>query len=417
MGSVRRANVLLGAGLRALFSRSLGLPLATIFACQSVLTMAAYAIPVVIPVAASDLGIEPESVGFLVATIYATAMLVGLFSGTLIEHLGATRLFQLLLALIVAGISVLLLDFAGAAVLCAILFGVANGPMNPTGSQVLVRVAPADLRALVFSLKQCGTPLGGMLAGSLLPALMVLYGWHLAILIIPVIAVPLMLLVPLGGLGQAQPKATRKDGSWLRIFAALRLILTDAPLRAVTLTGFGLATCQMGLATYLVVYLWRSVGYSLPQAGLVFAALHLSGIISRVLLGLIADRWLATRWVLVWLAAIMSAAFVCIAALDASWPLFAVYAVMSLAGASGNGWVGLYFAELARLSPCGQEADIAAGSQFLTYLGIVCGPTTFAFLLYTLDSYSIVFLVFALLALVSGVYLALAGGPKNRVSA
>ena len=50
--------------MTALFSRTVATPLIAIFAMQSALTMGGYAFPVVIPVAADDLGIEPESVGF-----------------------------------------------------------------------------------------------------------------------------------------------------------------------------------------------------------------------------------------------------------------------------------------------------------------------------------------------------------------
>jgi MFS family permease len=383
-----------------------------IFACQSVLTMGTYALPVVIPVAASDLGVAPESVGFLVATIYTTAMLVGLTSGSLLARFGPTRLFQLLLLTVAAGTGVLVLGFVGTAIVSAVLIGVSSGPMNPTGSLVLSRAAPPDIRALVFSLKQCGTPVGGMLAGTILPPLMLAYDWQLAVLTIPVLALALVLFVPAGELGQREPEKANADGSIRRTFVALKLIWTDRPLRAVTLCGFGLAVCQMGLVTYLVVYLWRSVGYSPAQAGLIFAALHVSGIVSRIVLGLIADTFLSTRWLLVIVGVALSAVFALIVTLEASWPLLAVYAVMALAGASGNGWVGLYFAELARLSPCDRIAEVAAGSQFVTYLGIVCGPMLFAALLYSFGSYPLCFSVLAVISLICGIYLAFAGGER-----
>ncbi|MEM7407336.1 MAG: MFS transporter [Pseudomonadota bacterium] len=394
--------------MRSLFTRAVGVPLATIFACQAVLTMGAYSLPVIIPIAAPDLDVEPESVGFLVAVLYASAMMVGLTSGELLARLGPTRVFQLLLVLVGLGAAVLDLAFTGVAVLAAMFTGAASGPMNPTGSYVLSRVAGPEIRALVFSLKQCGTPLGGMMAGVMLPPLMLAAGWQTAVLAIPTIAAMLLLLVPFGGLGGPPPAATTRHSTIMDSVRALRLIWDDAGLRAVTLSGFGLSVCQMGLATYLVVYLWQEVGYSPEQAGLVFASLHMSGIVSRVVLGVIADRLIATRWVLVWLGIILSGAFGLILLLDSSWPLAGVYVVMAIAGASGNGWVGLYFAELARLSPPERVAEIAAGSQFVTYLGIVCGPILFATLLKTLNSYQACFVLFGLLALTSGLYLAAA---------
>ena len=394
--------------MQALFTRTVALPLLTITACQTILTLGAYVIPVVTPVAAADFGIEPESVGFLVAVSYLTAMLVGLGSGRWLARIGPARMFQIILAIVGAGAIVFATPSIVGAVLGAILIGAASGPMNPSGSLVLARVAPANIRALVFSLKQCGTPAGGMLAGVMMPPLMLMFGWQYAMLAVPVAALLVIAIVPFGGLAPTdqRPKGFRDKDASGGIFSAIKLNWTHRGLRATTAFGFGLAVCQMGLATYLVVYLWQHVGYSPAEAGLVFAALHLSGIVSRVVLGFIADRFVASRWILVFGGAFLVVALVAITQLTPDWPLSAVYAVMILAGASGNGWVGLYFAELARLSPTDKVAEVAAGSQFITYLGIVCGPTLFGLLLNATESYAVCFATLSAVALICSLYLA-----------
>jgi predicted MFS family arabinose efflux permease len=165
----------------------------------------------------------------------------------------------------------------------------------------------------------------------------------------------------------------------------------------------------MALATYLVVYLWREAGYSPAQAGLVFAVLHIAGIAARVVLGALADRWMTTRWVLVTIGFVLAVVLLAVAAISSVWPLAVVYVVMAVAGASGNGWVGLYFAELARLSPPTQVAEVAAASQFITYLGIVCGPLLFSAMLVILGGYGLSFIALAVMAAVCGAYLAIAG--------
>jgi predicted MFS family arabinose efflux permease len=391
--------------MRRLLSPDVAVPLTTIFGVQVVLTMGAYALPVIIPLAALDLGIEPDSIGFLVAAIYVTAMLVGLTSGGLLVRFGPTRTFQALLLLVAAGAVVLMEGSAWAALACAILFGAATGPMNPTGSQVLARITTSDIRALVFSLKQCGTPGGGMLAGSLLPLLALEFGWRDAMLALPLMAGLLVVLIPFGRLG-GPVASSGADTSLRGALVAIRTTLIDPAIRAVTITGFGLAVCQMGLTTYLIVFLWSDAGYSPAQAGLVFAVLHVSGIASRIVLGVIADRVLSTRWVLVLISFVLGAALMLIANLTDEWPITAVYAVMALTGASGNGWVGLYFAELARLSPPHKVAEVAAGSQFVTYLGIVCGPLLCGTLLHLTGSYQWCFVVLGVMSLICGIYLA-----------
>jgi predicted MFS family arabinose efflux permease len=399
--------------MTVLFTCAVTTPLAAIFAMQSALTMGAYAFPVVIPVAALDLGIAPESVGFFVATIYIVAMLVGLYSGRVLVQLGPTRLFQVLLGLSAAGALALTLGSVWSVILAAVLVGCSTGPMNPSGSQVLARVASPDTRALIFSLKQCATPTGGILAGAILPALILAYDWRMAMLAVAAFVAVMVVVAPFGRLGRKDEIVPGEEPA--SPMQALRAVLTDGSLRAVTITGFGLALCQMGLATYLIVFLWREAGYSPAEAGFIFAVLHIAGIISRVFLGLIADRLLSARLVLALIGITLSLAFLAIPHLTAAWPIAAVYGVVAVAGASGNGWVGLYFAELARLAPEDRVAEVAAGSQFVTYLGIVCGPLIFGSLLQATDSYLICFNVLAVVAMVSALLSLLKKQPSPAV--
>ena len=106
---------------------------------------------------------------------------------------------------------------------------------------------------------------------------------------------------------------------------------------------------------------------------------------------------------------VLAVTLLAIATISSAWPLVLVYLVMCVAGASGNGWVGLYFAELARLAPPAQVAQVAAASQFITYLGIVCGPLLFGALLTSLGGYGPSFVALAAMSGICGAYLAIAG--------
>lgn len=386
---------------------SAAVPLTAIFLVQSILTMAAYSIPMVIPIAAADMGLEAASVGYVTSLTYATAMLTGLASGTLVARLGATGTFRLLLAVSAAGTVVMGLGFPVAVFAGAILLGCATGPMNPTGSHVLARVTHRRNRAFVFSIKQCGTPAGGMLAGAALPPLLELTDWPLALACLPVVAgVALWVLAPAGRLGNLADEAGSTSGQGIaRSLAAVREVLGNGPVRTVTLTGLVLATCQMGLATFLVVYLMEVVELSPAQAGLVFATLHLAGICARLVLGMLADHLQDARWILAGICIVLASAQALVAEFDGSWAMPLIYAVTIGAGASGNGWVGLFFAELARLSPPNRTADIAGGSQFIMYIGIAVGPMLFSLLLALTDSYHTGFRVMATLALLAGLTL------------
>ncbi len=363
------------------------LPLVAILAMQSTITMGSYGIPVIAPDAAADLGMAREHVGFLVSTIYLVAMTTGLATGVLIARLGPTRVFQLMLASVSAGAALLISGGAPAAFAGAVLIGLATGPMNPAGSHVLARTVPPRWRALAFSLKQCGTPAGGMLAGALLPPLLLAFDWRLAFAVVPATALVLVAVAPLGGLGAREPGPGEGSGvpTSRGVVAgtadALRIVLVEPRIRAVALTGACLAACQLALSTYLVLYLRDVVAMAPAVAGATFAVLHVSGVAARIGLGLVADRAVAASRLLVALAAAMAAGLVLIALFSSHWPAAAVLAVIALTGASGNGWVGLFFLELAKLSPQGRTAEVAGGAQFVMYGGIVAGPLALGALL------------------------------------
>ena len=54
----------------------------------------------------------------------------------------------------------------------ALVVGIGYGAVTPASSNVLADRVPEGLRAFIFSLKQSGVPIGGALAGALVPLLM-----------------------------------------------------------------------------------------------------------------------------------------------------------------------------------------------------------------------------------------------------
>jgi len=58
----------------------------------------------------------------------------------------------------------------------ALLLGMGYGPVTPASSEMLARTTPPERYALVFSVKQTGVPLGGALAGLLVPTVLSLAG-------------------------------------------------------------------------------------------------------------------------------------------------------------------------------------------------------------------------------------------------
>src|SRR5215204_2541778 len=73
------------------------------------------------------------------------------------------RALQIGLGLGGVGVALLALPFFAAPILASFLIGLGYGPSTPAGSDVLQRYAPARHRNLIFSIKQAGVPVGGVL--------------------------------------------------------------------------------------------------------------------------------------------------------------------------------------------------------------------------------------------------------------
>lgn len=110
-------------------------------------------------------------------------------------------------------------------------------------------------------------PLGGMLAGALVPPLVVAFGWQGAALGVAAVAVVIALLVE--PLRSAVDGGRRVDGAPMASgpLAALRSLLGHARIRRLALVAFVYAGSQVTLSTFYVVFLTQAIGLSLVAAG------------------------------------------------------------------------------------------------------------------------------------------------------
>lgn len=301
---------------------------------QSAIVMPSYGITVVVPDAAGDIGIRPEWVGYLFATIYATASLSGVLSGRMIAAWGAAGAYRLMMAAIALGALALMGATPLLAFLSAALLGLATGPMNPVGSHVLARISPPGWAAFIFSVKQCATPGGGALAGILFPSLVLIWGWQNAFLIIPVAAVLFLLAIQFCGLDDDteitvnEPDPSQAGGA----FESLRLSLATRRIAATSMACMFFAGSQVALIAFLVVYLWQIGVMSVAQAGMAFSLFHASGVAARLVFGWFAERRISSFALLVFSACGMAVSLIALASFSTEWSLRAMFAVIAFAG-------------------------------------------------------------------------------------
>ncbi|MCU0561236.1 MAG: MFS transporter [Desulfobacterales bacterium] len=375
-------------------------------AVQALVSMSAVAIPVLMPVAAADLNVPPSFVGIFMSLIYLSATLIAPVSGYFVDRIGPIGVSQICLGLCAAGLTLISIPWVSMMLAGTLIMGVGYGPVTPASSHLLVRTTPAAMMSVVFSIKQTGVPVGGAMAGAIVPLLVVLCGWKMSALWVAAFSLVLM--------GVLQPYRRRFDSarrtgayrfSWKHLVEPVRMVLRHHELRELAIASFFFSAMQLCLISFLVAYVIEDFSLTLIQAGLLLSIAQVSGVIGRVAWGALADRSRRPRAVLGLLGIGMAAGALATAAISPGWPYAAVMVTCALFGAAAIGWNGVYLAEVARIATPEHAGTATGGTLFFTFCGILTGLPAFSLLVQQTGSYPLIFGVIALATLFCGVAL------------
>ena len=393
---------------QGLFGRALAGMLGTQIAAACALA----AVPVMAPAIAITIGVDSNLVGAYSGLVFAAATCVSAWSGALISRLGPVRTNQLALA----GTGVALLVASGATLLAvtltALLMGVAYGTNTPTGSEVLARVTPLHRQALAFSLKQSGAPVGGMLAGFMLPPIVLLAGWKVALVVVFALAVTTAISIEPLRRRIDLPQRSSESSERMSAVASMRYVLEDPLLRRLMVAGVALIVAHSCFQTLFVAYLVDQVNLSLALAGVMYASMQASGAVSRVVIGWGVDRLRNPQVILAIVAGIALLGTALVATFSNQWPAGAIWSVCLIVGIGSSGWYGAFLSEIARAASSERTDFATGGTLFFIYGTNVITPTIAAVLIAVTGSYVPVFAIVAVLAGVAAVCFARVGSDS-----
>jgi MFS family permease len=330
------------------------------------------------PLLLQQLQLGPAAVGVFVALVYLGAMFATQIGAFVVRRWGPIRASQAALACSTAGLLLLAMPQLAVVALGAVLIGVGYGPITPASSQMLSRTTDPRHYSLVFSIKQTGVPLGGVVAGLMVPPLVGLGGTVGALSGMAMLC--LVAAVSAAPLAHELDRERDRGAPWpspRQVLAPTRFVATHAVLRAVALCSFIFSMVQVSLTSYMVSFLTRDLRWTLAAAGAALAASQVAGVVARVIWGFVSDRWLGPRRMLLGLALGMAACGLLMPLLDRASPAPLVVALLCVFGATAVGWNGVYLATVARAAPAGQAGVATAGTLFFTFFGVVIGPPVF----------------------------------------
>jgi predicted MFS family arabinose efflux permease len=387
-------------------------PLLATLAVQTLATAAAYSIPAVAPKVAQHLQIPPAWVGFFISTVYGVGIISALFSPRMIHAYGAVRVSQGVLVATLAMLAVAAIGNLPAVALGAALMGLAYGATAPASTHMLVPLTPPSQMNMVLSLRQIGVPLGGVLAGLLMPPLVLIFGWRATLLIelVPVLILLVLLQVvrPHWDKVGASSKATLNTRS-----EPFRLMRADPALRRLSVAVFVYSGLQLCFIVFMTTQLTTVVGLDLVTAGQMLATYQVAGVVSRPIWGWIADRFLSARRLLVIQSGIMCAAAMMAGHLVHGTPTLLVLLVAVTGGATASGFTGIAYGEFARLGGAKRTEATGLGAAAM-FAGVLVLPSLMSLAVLNLGGYEVGYTTIGLLALAAGGLLALPS-PRGSV--
>ena len=340
-------------------------------------------LPVVAPLLTAGIGVGREQIGVVTALNSLGSILFMAFGTPLILSLGPLRALQCAVCCGAAALALLSVGSWPVVMLSALLMGLSYGPAPAASTRILAATAVPRHRGLIFSVKQAGAQLGGVLAGLTIAPLAAGFGWA-AGLALPVIVGVLaaIAVAPLRrSLDQPADRVAFNAASlfrWRSIRAPFAAVRASRRLMALTLLTMSLAVVQGCLFSFCVTYLVTTRDMSLREAGIGYACMQGGGMVGRIFVGWAADRsqnalrnmvvqaWASAGLVVIW------------ALLPAGLSLGTIAPLALLMGLVCASWPGLMLAEVSRLAPPNRIAEAASGSTMITFTGYVIGPMLFA---------------------------------------
>ena len=159
-------------------------------------------LPNMAPVVATALDIDPHLIGYYTGMVYLFSSMGQLSCGGFILRFGAVRMSQA--SLLFMGLA-LMTGYFGELVVFAVsaaLIGIASSVSTPASSHLLARYSPPKYAPLIFSIKQTGVPVGGLMAGIIVPLLLGWIDWRGAFVACGAFCIVFAIMLPILQLNQ-----------------------------------------------------------------------------------------------------------------------------------------------------------------------------------------------------------------------
>lgn len=377
---------------------------------QIIGSLAFLAVTALTPFIKAEFALSSSGVGLLVVTLYFGYFLTLVPGGVLTDIFGERLMISIGLGFI-GVFSIAIGAGNGSWILGLGLFALGCGySMIPPGTNKGVfDWFPPEQLGIGLGIKQTGVMIGGAISAALLPLLATRTGWRAAFSAVGIVSlVGLGLLIvysrPTGAVDPEYDSSTTVVEVFQSQLRGVLEVYSETRLSPLLLVGFLFGAAQFTLMTYAVLYLTEQVALTPTVAGLLYTAMQLAGVASRILFGYVADTWFPkTKYRLLFVIGVVGfVAYLVLVSLPLEAPLSVVAIVVTLLGALSLGYNGVYLT-MANES-VGTEYTGFSTSIAITALmfGALVTPPVFGLLADWTETYSISMVLIATMTLLAG---------------
>ena len=321
--------------------------------------------------------------GLLVSVVNVGPLFCMLFVGRLLDQYNEKILISissfllgslLLLTNIVSGFNGLLFVL--------LLIGMFYSVSQPGGSKVILKWFRKENRGLAMGIRQAGIPIGGALAGVLIPFLTVQYNMTYAINSIACICIIGGLLFFMFYKEPYVQEEARKGHNNISFWMELKVVICKKELYPIYITGICMISLQMVLVGHFMKFLAGEQSITFIVAGTVFSVMFFSGMIGRIALATISDvLYKGNRRIPLFIAVCASIGLMLLLVMNIHTITSGVlYSVSALLGFFSIGWFSLFIAEVAELAS-EESVGITVGLALtLNQIAIIVAPVLFGYI-------------------------------------
>jgi len=345
---------------------------------QMMIAMSNILLPTIAPKLAEALDVSPFLIGYQVSLTFGVATLATMFAGKAVLHYGAARATQISVLCCGTGLALFSFPHVASIALGSAAVGIGAGLLNSAAAHMLVSYTPPERRNIMFSIKQTGVPVGGVITALTAPAIAVNFGYRWSLLMVGVMILALVMVIQRHRAVWDADRGRTQQGSGAA-FGGVPLVWGQVDLRWISLVAEG--------------------RYGLIEAGVMLSVVQVGGSFSRICWGWLADRLGSSLQVLMIICGITITSTLLLALFDPEWNRALVYLLFFVIGTTAVGWNGVFHAEAARLSPPGMASVVAAGTTFFVFAGVLIGPAAFAAAYGGIGSYANTFMLVSVSAM------------------